>query len=495
VRLGYAPALALLTAAAGVLRFATLDGQSFDGDELFTAWLADGSMSSMLSALPATESTPPLYQLVAWAWAKAFGANEVGLRSLSALFGTLTVPVAAAAASKLGSRGAGLVAAALVAVSPLLVWLSQQARANALLVLLGALSFLFFVRALEAPAPARLACWALASVLALATHYFAVFLVVPEAVWLLRATAARRRVVLACAAPAAAACALAPLAYAQRGNPGGLEDADLAVRIAQVPKAFLVGFALPLEAALTVASAALLALAVWGLARAGVRERRPALVALAIAACAVAVPVALAFLDADFVVARHFVAAFVPAAVAFAIGFAAWRVGMAAAAGLCALSLAIVVSVAVDDRLQRTDLRGAAEALEPAARDRAIVVTPPLPLQWDFSRKAVLARRGAFEVYFPDARQVSLPGAAVTEVDVVGLASEGRFEIGSPRPPRPSRVSPPPGFDLYARHSTETFTILRFRAARARVVPPGELAALALDPRAVPDLWLQPGRR
>ena len=48
----------------------------------------------MLHAVKVSESNPPLYYVLAWGWAKAFGTGEVGLRSLSALFGAATVPVA-----------------------------------------------------------------------------------------------------------------------------------------------------------------------------------------------------------------------------------------------------------------------------------------------------------------------------------------------------------------------------------------------------------------
>src|SRR5438876_576650 len=80
--------------------------------------------------------TPPFYYMLAWGWAKLFGTGEVGLRSLSALAGTLTIPAAYAAGRALSSRRAGLIAAALFAVNPLLVWYSQEARAYALLALL-----------------------------------------------------------------------------------------------------------------------------------------------------------------------------------------------------------------------------------------------------------------------------------------------------------------------------------------------------------------------
>jgi mannosyltransferase len=173
--------IAGLTALAALLRFPTLGGQSYEGDELYTVWLVCMGLHRMVDTIPRSESTPHLYYLLAWVWERIFGPGEVGLRSLSALVGTAAVPVAAEVGRVLVSRRAGIVAAALVAVNPLLVWYSQEARAYALLVLLAGLSLLFLVRAQNDGRLRALWSWALVSSLALATHYFAFFLVAPEA--------------------------------------------------------------------------------------------------------------------------------------------------------------------------------------------------------------------------------------------------------------------------------------------------------------------------
>ena len=122
------------------LRFATLDVQSFWHDEVFTVRLMHKSFFGMLAGIRRTESTPPLYYVLAWLWTRVFGTGEVGLRSLSAVFGVATVPAAFAAGRELVSRRAGIVAAALAAASPYLVWYSQEGRSYALYALLATLS-------------------------------------------------------------------------------------------------------------------------------------------------------------------------------------------------------------------------------------------------------------------------------------------------------------------------------------------------------------------
>ena len=144
--------LAGIIAAAAVVRFATLDHQSYDHDEAVTAWrVLQSDLGGTLSVVADSERSPPLYYLLAWLWSKLFGTGEVGLRSLSALIGTLTVPAAYLAARELSSARAGLIAAALVAFNPYLVWYSQQARSYALVVLFIAWGLYFFARCLSDP--------------------------------------------------------------------------------------------------------------------------------------------------------------------------------------------------------------------------------------------------------------------------------------------------------------------------------------------------------
>src|SRR5438874_2178910 len=115
-------AVAAFTVLAAVLRFVAIGHQGFWFDEANTALLVHFSPGKMLGLIPQSESTPPLYYCLAWVWARVFGYGETGLRSLSAVAGVATVPVAYAAACKLVSPRAGVIAAALSACNPLLIW-------------------------------------------------------------------------------------------------------------------------------------------------------------------------------------------------------------------------------------------------------------------------------------------------------------------------------------------------------------------------------------
>ena len=141
-----------------------------------------GSFGHMLHEVKASESNPPLYYVLAWGWARAFGRDEWGIRSLSALLGTLTVALGYPIGKQLASRRVGLILAGFLAFNPMLIWYSQEARSYALLILFAALSFLFFLRAFDSGGrPRELAFWAVTSALAIGSHYFAFFAVGIEA--------------------------------------------------------------------------------------------------------------------------------------------------------------------------------------------------------------------------------------------------------------------------------------------------------------------------
>ena len=97
-----------------------------------------------------------------------------------------------------------------MAVNPYLIWYSQEARSYALLVLLC-------VTTVYLLAARRTALWAVAAIAALATHYFAGFVLVPEALWLIYRERTRTTA-LAIGAVALAGAALAPLALHQRAS-------------------------------------------------------------------------------------------------------------------------------------------------------------------------------------------------------------------------------------------------------------------------------------
>jgi mannosyltransferase len=454
-------ALAGIVLAGASLRLATLDLQSYTHEEAVTAArVLHASLFDTLSELPDSESTPPLYYLLAWLWSVPFGTGEIALRSISAAAGVATIPVVWLAARELTTRRIALIAAGLIAASPMLVWYSQLARSYSLLVFLSALSFLFTVRALRGSERA-LALWAAASALALATHYFAAFLVVPEGVLLLYGLRSRSAAIAA-AAVCAVGLALLPLAIHQADIPNNdwISNEPLGTRFLDVPRKFLVGETgayisiygregqssylnrALLPAGLVVVGVLLL----WRLARG--RERRGAGLALALAAPAVIVPALLSLAGADYVLARNLLPAYVPAAVAVACGFGARRCnwwGPALATALCGLLVGFAVYTMARPSLRHDDWRAVAADLAPAHERRLLIVPflgdDPLIyyLEGDVRRDNSFsgpAREVVYVGYGPGHGQIGLPARFSQR----GVRETSYFRLTTYRAPRPTGV-------------------------------------------------------
>jgi len=408
------------------LRFATLDLQSYRYDEAVTVGrILHPSLFDTLSASVRGESTPPLYYLLAWLWAQPFGSGEVGLRSLSALLGTASIAVVYLGAVSLPlPRRAGLLAAAIVAVGPVLVWFSQDARAYALVLLLTALSFLFFARARRGSGGRDLAWWAICSALALAAHYFAAFVVVPEAALLLWGSADRRRVAVAVAAIGVAALLLLPIALHQRGNAHAswIARQPLSQRLGRAG-AKLVGedngdehgsrgvgpIPLAVPAALALAALALL---LWGGDK---EERRGGGSAALVGGLGLLLALALAALGADYIDGRNLIPLFVPLTILLGAGFAARRAapaGLALGAAFCLCALVFTLEIDRLPRLQREDLRNAAARVG-SLHPGKVVLTPR------YSASQPLR-------YYLGARPATPPLPRLREIDLVGAASAAR---------------------------------------------------------------------
>ena len=147
--------LLLILVLALAARLPTLSLQSFWYDEAYTpVHVLHASLAATLSSVAANENTPPLWYVLVWAISRVLGTGVVALRLLSALAGVALVGVGWAIGEELGSRRTAAILAAILALNPLMVWYSQEARAYELYALLGAVSLLCFLRCLPSAARA-----------------------------------------------------------------------------------------------------------------------------------------------------------------------------------------------------------------------------------------------------------------------------------------------------------------------------------------------------
>ena len=115
------------------------------------------------------------------------------MRLPSLIAGTLVIPALYELGRELFDRRTGLIAAAFVTVSPLLIWYAQEARMYAFVTLFGVLALLTQVRVMRSPTVGNWALYILATSALLWSHYFGLLLIGVQQVVFIYLILQRRR--------------------------------------------------------------------------------------------------------------------------------------------------------------------------------------------------------------------------------------------------------------------------------------------------------------
>ncbi|MBW4551223.1 MAG: glycosyltransferase family 39 protein [Aphanocapsa sp. GSE-SYN-MK-11-07L] len=148
----YLPLAAIIIFGA-FLRFYNLGAEPLWTDEGATWGFTHLPLSQLWGAAAAGETNPPLYYTLQKFWL-IFGQSEAALRSLSAIIGTLTIPLIYGLGQTLGGHWLGVIAAALLATSDINIQYSQEARAYALFTAAATLTIWGLASLLKTPAKA-----------------------------------------------------------------------------------------------------------------------------------------------------------------------------------------------------------------------------------------------------------------------------------------------------------------------------------------------------
>ncbi|MBN1219018.1 MAG: glycosyltransferase family 39 protein [Anaerolineae bacterium] len=188
---------------AFALRLTCLGEQSLWYDEGITWLLAQMSLPELIQ-WTAADIQPPLYYLLSWGTGRIFGNSEWVLRFPSACFNLLTIPLLYLLARRLfpsTSRpktvlflhsSAPFLITILFALSPLMVYYSQEARMYTLLVLEATLASYILLTILKNSSSASSLlsthyslAYAFIAAAALYTHYFAAFLLIAHGLYVM----------------------------------------------------------------------------------------------------------------------------------------------------------------------------------------------------------------------------------------------------------------------------------------------------------------------
>lgn len=177
-------ALGLITLIGLVLRL-HLYGRSLLGDELSTLWIVQNHnlLDTVRVVGTNAEITPPLSFILSWFTTRLGDAPEL-VRLPSLIAGTATIPLVYLLGRKAVGTGAGLVGAAVFALSPFTTYFAANGRGYAVMLLLLAGSTLVMLRGIETSKPVWWVVYGALSALAMYSHYTAAFVLLAQLGWL-----------------------------------------------------------------------------------------------------------------------------------------------------------------------------------------------------------------------------------------------------------------------------------------------------------------------
>ncbi len=142
--------LVLVTLLGAFLRFWHLGTRGFMIDEGFSWGVAHTPWNEFVHGLLTRTADMTLHYFLLHLWT-ALGNSEFALRSLSAIFGIAVLPTVAEVGRRLYSWRAGIIAAALLAVSTFAIKFAQEIRAYPMVMFLVALSWLQLIKVVRDP--------------------------------------------------------------------------------------------------------------------------------------------------------------------------------------------------------------------------------------------------------------------------------------------------------------------------------------------------------
>jgi mannosyltransferase len=143
-----APIVGLIVAAGLALRLYAIGAKSLWIDESFSIWMAAQPLAAIWRDTVQLDQHPPLYYMLLHFW-MALGDGEATVRGFSALWGVLALPVIYLIGERIGSRALGLLAALILAISPLHISFAQNTRMYTLLTFNAAMAILCLLHLIE----------------------------------------------------------------------------------------------------------------------------------------------------------------------------------------------------------------------------------------------------------------------------------------------------------------------------------------------------------
>jgi hypothetical protein len=178
--------VAALTGAVGLFFVFRLTAWPPHEDETLALFTGRAPVGQLVRTVLGERGGAPLHFFFAWLVAHT-GGGLIGLRTVSAVFATASVPLIALLLARLSDRRVALVATAIVAPSWILLFHGVYARMYSLFLFTATLSYLALLVAIERRDRRSWTLWALAILACIATHQYGALVLASQGLYVLYA--------------------------------------------------------------------------------------------------------------------------------------------------------------------------------------------------------------------------------------------------------------------------------------------------------------------
>lgn len=167
-----------------ILRLISLNQSLWLDEAINTLAVKNYSLFDLITQYARADFHPPGWFTILWVWTKLFGYSEVAVRIPSVIFGALTIWTVYLIGKKLVSRKLAIIAALLLAINPLHIYYSQEARMYAMATLAVAINIFILIKLIKGER-LNLAVLVISNLFILASDYIAYFIFPAQLIFLL----------------------------------------------------------------------------------------------------------------------------------------------------------------------------------------------------------------------------------------------------------------------------------------------------------------------
>lgn len=167
-----------------ILRVISLNQSLWLDEAINTLAVKNYSLFNLISEYARADFHPPGWFIILWFWTKLAGYSEIAVRIPSVIFGLLAICFTYLIGKKLVSKNLGILAAALIAINPLHIYYSQEARMYSLATLAVLINILFLIKLVKGEKVNPLLL-IVSNLLVLASDYIAYFIFPAQLVFLI----------------------------------------------------------------------------------------------------------------------------------------------------------------------------------------------------------------------------------------------------------------------------------------------------------------------